>query len=367
MNDTPLETFMSRHPEPSSLDDHVAPTCFDDVEPVFVVGFPRSGTTLLQVMLDAHPRLALLTEVHFFSEILQIRRIVPSLDTPADLARFLQLVRRCGHFRRLIDGEQLLAAVERQLSEQPRRSYELFYRLLLEEYARLRGAARFGEKTPPNVRYLDDLVAIFPRARIVHIIRDPRAAVASALRMPWYPKEVVTNSLKWYLDVRAARLFADRHPDLIFEVRYEDLVSEPRRELERICAFVGEPFDDKMLQYHEGADQVVSLQHEPWSKGITAPLYQERVASWERELSPSRIYVIDRITGSYRERAGYAAVTSARTKRWLLPLVLAESVVRYIPFKLKQSWLARRGPGETGETKRLYRMLTGLLTNRSRR
>jgi Sulfotransferase family len=366
MNDSRREQLMPADLQPGSRNDQAAPTRFDDVEPVFVVGFPRSGTTLLQVMLDAHPRLALLTEVHFFSEILQIRSTVPTLDTAADLTRFLELVRRCGHFRRLIDGEQLLAEVERKLIAWPRRSYELFYRLLLEENGRIRGAARFGEKTPVNVRYLDDLVAIFPRARIVHIIRDPRAAVASALRMPWYPKEVVTNSLKWYLDVRAAKLFAEKHPDLIYEVRYEDLVSEPRRELERICDFLGESFDERMLQYHEGAEQVVSMKHEPWSKGITSPLYKERVASWERELSPSQIYVIDWITRSCRERAGYAAVASARSSRWVLPLVLAQSVIRYIPFKLKQSWLSRKGLGETGETKRLYRMLTGRLTSRSR-
>ena len=366
MNEAIREIPMPMHQQASDPHERLAPPRFDDVEPVFVVGFPRSGTTLLQVMLDAHPRLALLTEVHFFTEILQIRRLVPSLDAPADLARFLHLVRRCGHFRRLIDGEQLLAEVESRLNAESRRSYQLFYRLLLEENARLRGAARFGEKTPPNVRYLDDLIAIFPRARIVHIVRDPRAAVASALRMPWYPKEVVTNSLKWYLDVQAAQLFAERHPDLIYEVRYEDLVREPRRELERICEFVGESFDERMLQYHEGADQVVSMQHEPWSKGITAPLYQERLASWERELSPHQVYVIDRITGAVRERAGYAAVTRAQRARWLLPVVFAESVIRYVPFKIKQSWLARRGPGETGETKRLYRMLARLITGRSR-
>jgi len=366
MNDSSREQLMPADLQPGSRSDQTGPTRFDDVEPVFVVGFPRSGTTLLQVMLDAHPRLALLTEVHFFSEILQIRRTVPTLDTAADVTRFLELVRRCGHFRRLIDGEQLLSKVEQQLSTWPRRSYELFYRLLLEENGRIRGAARFGEKTPVNVRYLDDLVAIFPRARIVHIVRDPRAAVASALRMPWYPKEVVTNSLKWYLDVRAGTLFAEKHPDLIYEVRYEDLVSEPRRELERICDFLGESFDERMLQYHEGAEQVVSMKHEPWSKGITSPIYKERVASWERELSPSQIYVIDWITGSCRERAGYAAVAGARSSRWQLPFLLAQSVIRYLPFKLKQSWLARKGPGETGETKRLYRMLTGLLTSRSR-
>lgn len=340
-------------------------TSFDDVEPVFVVGFPRSGTTLLQVMLDAHPRLALLTEVHYFSEILQIKSTVPSLRAGDDFAQFLTLVRKCGHFRRLINGEELVQAVQERLRERSERTYELFYRCLLEENARLKGVARFGEKTPPNVRYLEELIAIFPRARIIHIVRDPRAAIASIQQMPWYPREVVTSALKWYLDVRAARQFAERHPENLYQVRYEDLVTEPSRELEAMCQFIGEEFDARMLQYHKGSDQVVSFKHEPWSTGIAKPLYQGRLTSWEGELSASEIYVIDRITGRLREEAGYPALPRTKAARWLAPGVVATALIRYVPFKIRQTKLARRGPGETGETKRLYRMLAGLLTKRS--
>lgn len=328
---------------------------FPRIEPVFVVGAGRSGTTLLRAMLHAHPGLAIMGELQYFSEILQLRREIPSLREDASFDAFLRRVRRTPHFDLLVDGESLFREMEGRLRNRSDRSYELVYRTLLECYARRHGKRRPGEKSGVNVRYLDELFAIFPNAKAVSIVRDPRAVLASVLRVPFYSDEVVTNAVKWRLDVAAGRRFERENPDRIREIRYEDLVLEPARTLRGICAFLEEPFAPEMLEFHRGGERLVT-EREPWKKGIGRPLSREGLTRWEGELRPGEILFIDRITGPVRRALGYPD----RPQGWRgwreAPIVLAKALLRYVPYAVAQA-RDRREAGGAGEAKRLYRML----------
>jgi hypothetical protein len=210
-------------------------------EPFFIVGCPRSGTTLLKSMLDGHPRVAIPHESHF------ILGLAPRPARPAGTIDDI-----IGHswFRRWdIDPDvvQRAAAADPAPSTWP----ELVSRVF-ETYAASRGKPRWGDRTPGYVAYLPQLHRLFPDAYVIHVIRDGRDVAASLVERSWGPDHIVTGAFWWRTKVRTGRrdgaaTFGDRY----LEVRLEDLVADAPAALQRVCSFLGEDYDAAMLAYPE--------------------------------------------------------------------------------------------------------------------
>lgn len=187
---------------------------------IFVVGAPRSGTSLLRRLLSCHGRLYISPELR----ILELIKIAGSLAAPADPRRQVVLGRSFG---RLLAHRQLAAT----------------------------GSARYGDKYPPYCADMDELSALFPDARFVHIIRDGRDVVSSLARTRaanrgWRRGTDIppTRSLveDWASFVLAARRSGARLPGRYHELRYESLLAEPIATLEGVLSFLGEAKDPEM-------------------------------------------------------------------------------------------------------------------------
>jgi len=213
----------------------------------FIVGVGRSGTTLLRMMLDAHPDLAIPAETYFLLPLLR-RRAWPVRLSPAAFCRIVT-----GH-RAWPDLHLSAEDVEREV-----RSLEPFttadgVRLVYHLYARGQGKTRWGDKTPAYGRRLPEIHRLLPEARFVHIIRDGRDTALS-LRGQWFAptREIKGLARHWRKEVRAIRRGGAACPYYL-EIRFEDLVREARTTLERICVFLELPFQTAMLDYHRGAE-----------------------------------------------------------------------------------------------------------------
>jgi hypothetical protein len=223
---------------------------------LFVVGCPRSGTTLLQRMLDHHPRLAVANDSHFIPRA--VEDVAVGTDPPLTPA-LVEWVRTYRRFYRLDLPD---AAVDEATKKA--RTYRGFVSALYSEYGRLRGKPLAGEKTPGYVRHLPRLHALFPWAKTIHIIRDGRDVYLSTINWrsafkiarrfaSWNEDRVTTVALWWELKVRLGREDGRAlGPQLYHEVRYESLVARPEHELATLCEFLGLSYDDAMLRFHEG-------------------------------------------------------------------------------------------------------------------
>ena len=274
-------------------------------KPVFIVGCPRSGTTLLQQMLDAHPDIAIAPETHFM-QLFWGRR-----DQYGNLAED-------GNYRRLLENIIALPEfLEMELDAQEfsqsawtiPRSYAAIFSLLLEQFASKRQVNVIGEKTPNHVLYIPKIQAFFPEARFIHLVRDPRAVVNSWRSVPWSSGSVVKDAEHWRFHISAAWRQPPQGTNKIFTVHYEQLVLSPEAHLRSLCTFMDLAFDPAMLDYHKKETKLVNVQREPWKGAAVKPVNQQSLTKWQRDLSPEEIAAIEGITWFEMNRLGYTAKT----------------------------------------------------------
>lgn len=319
---------------------------FPDTAPIFVVGAPRSGTTLFQRILDAHPRIGVADEIIFFDIILGLKAEVPDLKAPGAIDRMFERLPSMDHFHNWNGLDETLAMVRQEMLEHPDPSYPLFFLKLMQVYARLRGKVRIGDKTPWNVRHLDEILAMFPDARIIHLVRDPRANVASRVELPRTSKDVITAAVKWRIDVEAAHRFATggkAHAGNYLELRYEDLVRDPEPWVRKVCTVVGEEFDPAMLEFHRSRD--VMFKDQPYKEGVFRPVNTASIDAYRKRLKPAQIRLIELIAAGPMRRLGYEKLPAAEGGYAPVPAQLLREIVAWRAFKAEER---RRIAAESG-------------------
>lgn len=257
----------------------------------FIVGAPRSGTTLLRLMLDAHPWIAIPAETHFYEAVLGVDP--RSDDWVGAVVAAMVGSYAWGDYG--MDAGAFERAVRAASPTEPAGVLRTFYHA----YAARFGKPGWGDKFPGNTLLIRGIAGLLPEARFIHIIRDGRD-VAASLREMWFrPGDSFESCIAyWAKFVRAARReAADGIPYL--EVRYEALVQDPQAELRRICAFLEIPYDPSMLTYHQTAPRRLS-EMGSWNffgrfiprevlLGIHTKTHQppatDRIGRWKAEMS----------------------------------------------------------------------------------
>jgi hypothetical protein len=271
--------------------------------PIFVVGVPRSGTTLLAAILAAHSRLSCGPETHFFSKgychRFTTRRIARSWPDGA-VAELFTIANFNGILPEVfgLSREEIASYLR---SRPP--SAQMVLSALTESFALKMGKNRWVEKTPRHLLHLPEIQQCFPGAAVIRIVRDPRDTALSILKAPWRFHNFLESLLYWqYLDARSAPLYA-ANPH-VYTVRYEDLLLHPERELRQICSFVGEDFEPGMLDTSESAQQV-NPTRDSWKLKVGGPLDATRINVWQRSLSEAQKQQAEAIVGDRLRAFGY--------------------------------------------------------------
>jgi hypothetical protein len=280
----------------------------------FVVGVNRSGTTLLRMMLDAHPELTIPPETHFVPDLIEACREGRTVD---DLVAIVTGQREWEDFG--IDAGELRAALERVGQPDPGGSVRAFFEL----YAARTGKPRYGDKTPSYGRSMTAIAAALPESRFIHVIRDGRDVFLSIrdrspVRRP--PERVARRWRRRIVDAREQARGLDHYA----EVRYEELVQDPESALRRLCEFVELPWDPAMLAYHRtsrerlgemerplpqrGARAELSLERRMEThERVTQPPDPARTGRWRSELSAEERSGFESVAGDLLAELGYAS------------------------------------------------------------
>jgi hypothetical protein len=278
---------------------------------LFVVGCPRSGTTLLQRMLDNHPALAVINDSHF------IPAAIDGSIQAGDVALNPEMISRARSFRSRSGktGFFRLGLSDTVVDEAAlrARTYRGFVTGLYDEVARSHGKQFAGEKTPDYVRHIPLLHHLFPRARFLHIIRDGRSVALSLREWAaggkgparfelWAEEPVAMCALWWRWQVGAGRRDGPALGRSTYrEVRYEELVSRPELELEEITRFLGLSQSPQILQYHEGRmrDKPGLSAKQAWLPPTPG------LRDWQQEMSEADLEVFEAAAGDLLSELGY--------------------------------------------------------------
>lgn len=292
---------------------------------IFVVGNPRSGTTMMGRILGKHPDVHLFRELHFFEKLWSPSDARRPFNRDMAVAFAAQLchIQREGFPWRRGDASRFVGMAEAIVDEMAgdAASRPRVYEAFLRHYAALHGKTISCEHTPAYVYYLPELLRVFPRARVIHMVRDPRDVLLSQkhrfnryLNEPavkshrlalhsWLNYHPITTSNLWRAANRRAQSLAS--DPRILAVRFEDVLHAPEKEVRRVCATFDLAFQETMLHV-----PVLGSSHELDEQGRTG-IDASRQGRWRDGsigLDPTELFLCQTVTGSDMKRWGYALV-----------------------------------------------------------
>jgi hypothetical protein len=278
--------------------------------PIFVVGCPRSGTTLVQCILSASSRAFSLPETHFFSWVL------PALgDSPAEGVEAGGI----DDVRRVLESEaglELPPDFYAALRSRAPLTYRDVFVALVEAYRPAAGAdLRAIEKTPRHVLCLNTIGAVFPDAVFVDVVRDPIDVASSLLGVPFESsKSVLSHAQRWTESIYAARDYARTAPGRLKTIVYERLTQDPEAQVRELCAFVDLPYEPAMLaEFGREAERNV-FRGETWKQDVSSGVILNRQGVWRTRMTPGQAWLVGQATRALRREFGYADVPAASAR-----------------------------------------------------
>ncbi|MEK6690419.1 MAG: sulfotransferase [Nitrospirota bacterium] len=276
------------------------------VRPIFIIGYERSGTTLLMAMLGCHPRISV-PEVGWL-----FPRIYPWRYTYGDLS--INSNFRTMAAEMLFGLNQPLwgmtlnpaTAVDEIISMAPERSFAGIYTAMHLRYAREFGnKPGWGQKTPNNLFFIPQILENFPKAQFIFITRDGRDASATSINSAFGAGNIYGAAHTWNFANTFIKPFRKKYDSSTwFDVRYEELVREPEEILKKICDFVDEKYYPQMLEFHRtpiGIHRGKQRDHAP----LGHPVSDRYVGIYKHLLSIRDQQIYAAIAGETHKEAGY--------------------------------------------------------------
>ena len=322
----------------------------------FIVGLPRSGTTLLSSLLSSSEDVKVTPELWFFNYWVKQYSFL-NFEVEEEFGYFLTKFFQSKRFKYLgLDAN----AVRGRIDENPTdRSFRAVFKACLDEFRETTGAKHVGEKTPGQYRNIGELLKAFPDSRIICMMRDPRAVACSLINVPFGSNYVSITARRWRNYART--LLTAQHDERIMVVKYEDLVHDPRKSLEAICEFMG--WTDVHFKIDEDRKgHFTGARRDDWSAEhfdkANAPVDKGSMEKWKTDLSKVQIATIDDIAGNIAEKFGYSRHTDSVGRSARSLHVLTEKIsskVEYFirnPNKLRnKNWYRRLEYSIMGDNK----------------
>lgn len=277
----------------------------------FIVGVGRSGTTLLRLMLDAHPDIAIPYETHFAPSV---------LDRPElTCDEFFEILTSAATWPNMgLKADEFRAALNGVAPFSPAAGLRTFYGLWAQRY----GKHRWGDKTPTYRAHLPVIERSLPEARFIHLIRDGRDVALSYQGLWFGPGDDIEAQAQFWRDQIAVTRQLGAQVQHYLEVRYEDLLLDTVKTLTRICDFIEIPYDKRMLEYPSTAESCLSDIVKPFGPDdravpelpaflaihnlVKTPPNPSRIGRWRHGLSAAQINVYEKVAGPALQSLNYA-------------------------------------------------------------
>ena len=297
---------------PSSLIDHA------ENEPIFIVGAPRSGTTLMAGILGNHSKIFIPGETHFFPDIYARRQ---RLGEPPEQQALQNILSRLSSLYQRYNEPNDQARVDKFIDKplltkqymNRCRSYKDTFSWFMELQMAQMGKSRWGNQVPKDIFHIEQILDFYPNAKIIICVRDARDFLLSykykwrstsadnvdriqSLYHPVLTSLIWKSSIKRIADIQALVLAENQ-----LLIRYEDLVSNPEKEIKKVCALVKEGYEPAMLNVKNHNSSNTK------NNNKDSTIFSTSVGRWKTDLSTSEAYVANLLCHKQLTEMGYAS------------------------------------------------------------
>lgn len=328
----------------------------------FIVGKGRSGTTLLQTILDTHPNTIVPWECRF---VLHLRKKYTRLkhwnkSTYQQFAKDVLSDPKVNAFWK-IDQKQLTNQLEQAKVQNFAHACQYVYRLFPSIFDKS-DIRLLGDKNPVNSLFIKTLAQLYPNARFIHFMRDYRASTYSSYKLTKNKGKIGELALRWKKVNERIERELNSLPNQHIQVRYEDLVLHPERTLATICTFLELPFHIEMLDYHKKVkrqydnlsqdDNLLQNMASKYHKNVSRPLDPTLIDAWKPNFTEEEVSIIEHYCATYGQRFGYQPTTASSNKPLFLQRLSDRAhylfwqnkihfFYRYTPFSFR-SWRMKK-------------------------
>lgn len=261
-----LPNIMMRFPKAKSSQKHI-----------FVLGAPRSGTTLLKLILGVHPNL---TGVGYETGFFMYKDLLSYNFKGLDPSEKKEIISQSSDIIQLFDS--------------------WIEKLLLKT-----GGKRFIEKTPPHVLKLGFLLKYFPSAQFINIYRDGRDCYCSARNHQYViqGRSLTKYANYWQKCINARWKMGQQ--DHIFDLKYEDLVTQPEKIVKEIMIFLKEEYDPRQIQpQYYSENRITKSKRQEFAK-LSKSIDGSNIYKYKTKLTPEEIKAFHKIAGKELQKLGY--------------------------------------------------------------
>ncbi len=274
------------------------------IQPVQIIGTQRSGSNLLRLLLNQFPGVTAPHPPHI------LQRFVPLLanyEDPDYQGNFYKLIDDVATLVELnpvpwhisFDREEIMRRCE------TKSLYEIFRRIY-ERKAEQEKAGIWVCKSMTNVNYLNELERFDPKPKYIHLIRDGRDVSCSFQNAIVGDKHIYNLAKYWKKEQDACLNIVDRvDGDRIIRIRYENLISRPEEEMNKVAAFLGVSFTKEIFDFYKSSESIETARAGKMWQNLTKPILENNFNKYKNQLSREDILLFENIAGDTLKELGY--------------------------------------------------------------
>lgn len=277
-------------------------------DPIFIIGTERSGSNLLRLILNSHSEIAVPHPPHVMTYFGPLEKYYGDLAREENLRRLAKDV--VAHVRWHIHPWTTAIKAEALVQNAAPRDLFGLYAALYEQYMFSTGKRRWGCKSTFMIHYVDRILARYPEARLVWLVRDPRDVALSSRESVFNPFHPYYTARLWTAQQELGlKLEATLRPANMLRVHYEALISKPNQTVERICQFIGVSFEPDMLRFFETEEARTSAKLARDWRNTAVPIMAGNANKFRERMSDDEIAIIEAVAGNTMKKLNYETVS----------------------------------------------------------
>lgn len=268
--------------------------------PIFIVGSPRSGTSLLSKIISSHPEIGVPFESHVYPRLYNWKECYGDISAFENKKRIAEDLVNLETVKKWDRRPNPKKVIENIHGGKFHHAFEGLMNAWLEEV----GKRRWGEKTPHNAFFWREISEGFPSSKFIHIVRDGRDVAMSWKKVRFGPEHFYSIANLWNKYVQKAEdIKSNVSKKRFHEVKYEDILRDPNQNIKKICQFLDESFDSRMIEFYKSPRSYPTDDRN--ERNLSRPLLRDNMNKWKSSISERDLRIFESVAGETLRRYGY--------------------------------------------------------------